>query len=119
MISLTVATVPLLSSAEATHEYWPASHVLSVMMNKLTMEEDPADRSVNIVLFLIMLSGSSTVTLSLVTLTLTVTVQLREKSTDPSMSPPEVEKLTETAVEGVHTCGYHQLTMMQWSHQQH
>ena len=39
----------------------------------------------------------------LVTLTLTVTVQLMEKSTDPSMLLPEVEKLTKRAVERAHT----------------
>lgn len=66
------------------------------------VEEDPADRLVNTVLFLLMLAGSSTVTLSLLTLTLTVAVQLKKKPTDPSMLLPEVEILTVTAFEKTH-----------------
>ena len=108
---LTVALPPSLSSAEATHKYCPASEVLSVPKDTLTVEDDSANRLVNVILFLVMLAESSTVTVSLVTLTLTVTIQLSEKSTDPSTSLPEVEKLTETTVEGAHTCGYHQLTV--------
>ena len=101
-IPLTVA-LPSLSIACATHEYWPASEVFSVLNDTLTVEEEPADRLVNRMLFPTVCVKSSSVTLRLVTLTLTVTVQLMEKSTDPSTLLPEVEKLTKRAVERVHT----------------
>ena len=85
--------------------------MLSVLNDTLSVGEEPADRLVNRVLLLTALVESSSVTLRLVTPTLTVTVHLREKSTDPSMLLPEVEKQTERAVERAHTCVYHQLAV--------
>ena len=100
-IPLTVA-LPSSSSAATTHEYWPASEALSVPNDTLTVEEEPADRFVNVTLFLTVLVGSLTTTMSLVTLTQTVTVKVMVKPVDPITLLPETEKLMEIPVKRIH-----------------